>query len=284
MRNNSIFIGFISVFCLLVIQPIWASKNKQPLTLKYDLYAGGIHAMNASIQFEGTSSSYTTAFNAEIQGFLKHIIPWKGSLITTGNLGFHPNFHFIPQDHIRLSLWPDETKRTEMSYDPQGNLLGSHTYFDEDGDKYDYPDDITSAIPRNAMDLVSATITWLHNAQNGKPCDERIPVFDGKRRFDLVLTPVGKETLEVNRYSMFAGDAYKCTVELDMKNERDRRKNEFFKAQENSKKKGQLPTIWMGKPKMDSTLLVPVKMAVHSDYGSLVLHLTDISGNANNLQ
>lgn len=274
-------IHHLVLFFLAALLPITAKA--EPLRLDYDMYAGGIHAMNASILFDSTSSRYSTIFRAEIQGFLRYLLPWKGSLETKGLILYSPEFQYVPQNHTRISLWPDEIKRTEMKYDAQGNLLSSHTYFDEEGKKYDYPDDISAADPRNAPDLVTAATLWMHDAKIGKPCDARIPVFDGKRRFDLVFKPLGNETLTPSRYSSFSGDTYKCAFELDMKNERDRQKNQFYKTQEKSKRKGQPPTIWMGRMK-ENAPLVPVKMAVYSDYGALILHLTKQSGDKDNLK
>lgn len=46
-------------------------------------------------------------------------------------------------------------------------------------------------------------------------CDSRIPIFDGKRRFDAIFRDEGKEEIKANEYSAFAGRAAKCSMYID---------------------------------------------------------------------
>lgn len=46
-----------------------------------------------------------------------------------------------------------------------------------------------------------------------EPCDRRVPVLDGKRRFDLVMIPDGVEDVRRNGPGRFSGEAYKCKLE-----------------------------------------------------------------------
>lgn len=53
-------------------------------------------------------------------------------------------------------------------------------------------------------------------------CDSRRPVFDGKRRFDVIFKDEGKELLPQTENSPFAGEAAKCSMYIDkLKNDDD---------------------------------------------------------------
>ncbi|MCB1522080.1 MAG: DUF3108 domain-containing protein [Hyphomicrobiaceae bacterium] len=49
-----------------------------------------------------------------------------------------------------------------------------------------------------------SAVMMLTRSANGDPCAQKLPVFDGKQRFDLVLTPRGERVLPARRQ---AGDA-----------------------------------------------------------------------------
>lgn len=64
---------------------------------------------------------------------------------------------------------------------------------------------------RGVYDPISA-VMLLTRAHRGHPCDRRIPIFDGKQRFDLVLSPAGRKKIREARPSGQPGLAYVCRV------------------------------------------------------------------------
>lgn len=64
---------------------------------------------------------------------------------------------------------------------------------------------------RGVFDPVSA-IMAMTTATKGHPCRQRIPVFDGKQRFDLVLSPAGRKKIREAARSGQPGMAYVCRV------------------------------------------------------------------------
>lgn len=242
------------------------------MRLSYDLYAGGLHALNATMDMSIKDDSYIIDVEAEVRGFMRHILPWKGSLISKGKK--EPGGRaFVPQTHERISAWPDEVKRTILEYDNEGQLLVSRAVIVEDDKVTKYPNDMDKNAARDAVDLLTATMHMMVTSDESKVCNQSIPVYDGKRRYDLVLKKKGTEQLKTSRYNNFQGKAIRCSFELDMKSAEDRKKNHFFKAQEKSKAQGREPTVWLGKIRPHG-LYVPVKALIKSDYGSLMIHLT----------
>jgi len=64
---------------------------------------------------------------------------------------------------------------------------------------------------RDVYDPVSA-IMALTRSTPGHPCKRRIPIFDGRQRFDLVLSPMGTTQISEARPSGQPEDAYICKV------------------------------------------------------------------------
>ena len=65
---------------------------------------------------------------------------------------------------------------------------------------------------RDVYDPISAVMALTRTA-SGHPCKRRIPIFDGKQRFDLVLSPAGRQKIKEARPSGQPGLAYVCKVQ-----------------------------------------------------------------------
>ena len=64
---------------------------------------------------------------------------------------------------------------------------------------------------KGVIDPLSA-VMMLSRGENGNPCAHRLPVFDGKQRFDLVLSLRGHERISGKGAGSQAGVAYVCQV------------------------------------------------------------------------
>ncbi len=65
---------------------------------------------------------------------------------------------------------------------------------------------------RNVYDPISAVMALTRSSAGRHPCRRRIPIFDGKQRFDLVLSPAGRQKIREARPSGQPGLAYVCKV------------------------------------------------------------------------
>lgn len=65
-----------------------------------------------------------------------------------------------------------------------------------------------------AIDPMAALINlgFLDEGTDGNPCDRTVKVFDGRRRFDLVMTPDGTETFRRRGRNRFEGKTWQCRL------------------------------------------------------------------------
>ena len=243
--------------------------GEHKLALKYDVYAGGFKALNASLVMDLDKKAYDMKLKAETEGFIGSLFPWKASYNTSGHA---EKGLLIPTVYTERSAWRDNEKITEMDYGPNGKVLKSTT---QDGDKTTVDRDIDEVLSANTLDLLTGTLVMLQSAKNTNKCTGKFPVFDGKRRFNITLKDDGTEVLAPSSYSKFEGTAMRCTLTVEPVagfQPKDQKRG-WMAVQNHTEARNKLPTIWLARMK-DSGQVVPVRMEIASAYGSVVAHLS----------
>jgi hypothetical protein len=247
----------------------YAVNQKHKLTLKYDVYAGGFKALNASLEMDLDKKAYDMALQAETQGFIGSLFPWKGAYATSGHA---EKGILIPTVYTERSLWRQSLKVTEMDYAPNGKILKSTTQ--EDGGKITVNRNIDQNLSHDTQDLLTGTLAMLQSVKNTQRCEGKFPVFDGKRRFNIALTDEGVDYIAPSRYSRYSGDAIRCTLKVEPVAgfKKTDAKRGWMAVQNHTEGYNKLPTIWLARMP-DSGQMVPVRMEIASAYGSVVAHL-----------
>jgi hypothetical protein len=105
-------------------------------------------------------------------------------------------------------------------------------------------------------------------AQLGR-CDGSLPVYDGRRRYDLVVTQVGARDLQPSSYGMYSGPAIVCQVAVEplagFKKKKKKRSDRAFPS---------TVKVWLA-PVAEGELAVPVRLEGRTGMGRMVLHLVD---------
>lgn len=261
------------IFLTALLLTIHSAHAKTDLT--YKVFAGGVNAVEATMSVDENKGRYNLFFTAKTRGLLGKLAPWSGSFESDGwvkGIGDHQ-----PQKHTSISVWKEEKEVKEYIYNNSGAF--KKLKITEDGvDKS--PGKIDSKLTNNTIDLLAATMNVMDTAGTKNKCEGTSEVFDGKRRFKLMFKPDGTEKLTKNRYNIYDGDAIKCTVEIKpISGKWHEKPRGWLSIQEQGRKKGSLPTIWLGKVK-GSELYMPVKIRVKTEYGTLFMHLKSVKGNA----
>ncbi len=244
------------------------SAKRRDVGLDYTIYFGGFEALqlNARLAFEGTRYELKAAMKT--QGFVGFMFPWSLRTDASGKV-----------DAARVRPFRAHSERVW-----RGKKGWMTLRFDEDGPKVVSsnskrkrieipPDDL-----RDAVDVASAILLLSHAVQSGQKCDTKVPVFDGKRRFDFVVDRVGEERLVRNRYSAFSGTALLCQVAMEMLHGK-KRENDYggFGSQ------GRNAAIWIA-PIFEGVPPIPVRVQYDTRWGMVVAHLTraDFDGDGEN--
>lgn len=244
-------------------------KADEHLAFFYNIYAGGVHALTAEFDLSLGAQSYGVALQAQTQGMIGSLFPWKGEYATTG---ITQNGEFAPLIHESRSKWKENTKITSLEYDKDGRFVESR--LDKDG-KETVKNDFNGALTKETVDMLTGALRLFQSGNEHNNCEGKAAVFDGKRRFNIVFKADGKDTIAPSKYSSYSGDALRCIVEVEPVagfKKKDMHKG-WMAVQEHTKARKKLPTLWLAAP-FEGAPVVPVRMEISSAYGSVVAHLS----------
>ena len=127
---------------------------------------------------------------------------------------------------------------------------------------------VSPARLKGAIDPAGAFLALLSRFDGDGKCESRIPVFDGRRLYELVgrVDGDGAGSLKAGRYSPFAGPTVDCLLRLE--------KKAGFKQKDGRarKRRDTRMQLRMGSV-FDEVPPVPVRLSADTRYGSLVAYL-----------
>lgn len=261
---------FILSFCVSVTSLMGnALAGDVRNVLTYQVYAGGVHVVETDLVLERVDETYDIQLAAKTTGWLGGLVPWEGVFATQGIV---TNEVFMPVQHQSKSTWKEETKTKTFAF-KDGDVVS--LTIEEEGREPETPE-IIDELVRGTTDILSATMSIMTRMEHSFMCEGEADIFDGSRRFTLYFKDRGEVQLEASRYNMYEGAARYCTVEIEPKGGKWHEKPRgWLSIQEQGRKKGTLPSMWMGH--VDGlSYAVPVKIMVKTDYGALMMHLVNV--------
>lgn len=248
-------------------------ENAQPYDyqkMRYDVYAGGIHAVTADMTLDYRHQGhYTMRFGAETRGLLGSLAPWSGTFESKGWV--LPKRKLVPQTHESIATWRDEREVKTYRYDKEDGFQDITYLYVGKKPKTEIPDEeLTEA----TIDALSATMAVMEAVSDGGECAGESEVFDGKRRYKLIFRHKGFVMLEKTRYNAYSGPAVECTAEVEpIAGKWYTKPRGWLSIQEQGRSLGTMPTVWMAQV-VPNAVVVPVRVRVKTQYGTLFMHMT----------
>lgn len=231
-----------------------------PMNATYEVYFGGFHVLTADAQWERGAEGYRITGRAETQGFIGWMHPWKGDTETRGRFA---GGKIVPQLHENRGTSSEGEKLVRLSYDPQGALTDSLVQPAQDWDeRHPLPADAEEGT-LDPLSVVAGLSEILH--QGGR-CEGTFPVFDGRKRYDLIVSDAGESLLEPTDYSVFSGKARGCRLDYELLGGH---RIERSKYAETARER----IVWVARPQEDAPL-IPVRLQIETAYGTVMAHLT----------
>ncbi|HVY12680.1 MAG TPA: DUF3108 domain-containing protein [Alphaproteobacteria bacterium] len=240
------------------------------LRLSYAIYLGGIHLMDSTTEFTRNGPVYHVTMRAGTQGLVRRLIPWDAELNSKGTLVSET---IKPMEGTIITRWKDEPAKVEFHYE---NGKEVKTVF-EPPNKDDKNEPVPEALRQSALDPLNGIVQMMTGVAYGKGCAQTVPVFDGHRRFDVIMQDKGTAQLKGDGYSPFSGPANKCEVQFAMRagTRKDREGSHFWDDEKNG---ARAPVhIYLAKVKNGLPPL-PVRAETDSFFGGVMVHLTNIEG------
>jgi len=248
--------------------PVAVAPVKKPqINATYRLYAGGLSVVDVNVNYNLQPASYNVFATASTRGMWASLVPWRNVIKSYGTIAADGRLQ--PEGARYDDVWREKARTQEFTFKPDGHVDVVAT----PAHKRDGRIEATPEQRRGAIDPLSAVISVItHGAEQG--CQGKIPAYDGRRVYNLVLNNKGAEELRSNRYSMFAGSATRCEVTFEPVAgfpPAGSKSPGFWSAKDNSDKKNPL-IIWLAKPAPDLPEL-PVRIQSSVELGTLVAHI-----------
>jgi hypothetical protein len=238
-----------------------------PIYTTYDVYVGGIHLVAAQVWFEEKGNNYHAVVRAKTVGLIGKFFPWNTIL---DGYGLIKDDRFEPQEFFTRDEWGHKPKITKLHFTTSGDVLPEFDPPSHDENR----EIVTSDQRRSSLDPITALLQMLAHVAVDKSCAIPVPVFDGKRRFDITGHDAGYDNISDDDYNIYTGKARLCDADFTMISGewKDREHARFWQKTETES--GREPFhIWLA-PVATNLPEIPVRMESGSVGGLVVIHLT----------
>jgi hypothetical protein len=156
-------------------------------------------------------------------------------------------------------------QRLHVDYRPDGTPSGSAT-----PPPRDPVTPVNFAQLAGTIDSLTAYLLLERQVAKGGGCGLKVPVFDGRHRYDLAFSDAGHPVLSPAEGQNFTGETRACRMA--------RREIGGFYVDRNHEEGARSGTIWYATQLMPGDLAVPVRMAMQTEMGEVALFLSKLRG------
>ncbi|MGO8955641.1 MAG: DUF3108 domain-containing protein [Rhodomicrobium sp.] len=172
----------------------------------YGIHFLGAHIGEFKIRSSITNRRYTLQANADVSVFFG-AVSWQG---VTNSSGLMTANGPVPQNYSFRYATNDRREAVEIRFQQR---MVSDIIINPPAHPGARSVPITAADLQNVVDPLSAVVLLSQarlSRHSGDACNKRLPIFDGKIRYDLVLSPKGTRT--IGSSGKLHGTAYVCRV------------------------------------------------------------------------
>lgn len=271
--------------------PATVPAPRVQVDLDYRVYYAGARVGGMVVDIGLGPRAYEMKMHLETVGLAGKLFPWwmnahsRGSVDGTG---------VTPGAAGQRNQWRGKDRWVELRYrEGEAIIIGAEPAPDEDD-----RDAVNGSMRRNTLDLASAVLRVILSMDRGRRCGGSIPVFDGRRRYDMVLRHHSTERLSATSHSPYSGPAESCAVTMKriggFKRDDDRYgdgESETTYGYDSDRGRGwreedRHAHIWIGRVFADAPPM-PVRLELDTPYGTLRAHLyeaeADVGGDRRRL-
>ena len=184
-----------------------AAEPPTGYTASYKVYTAGLHALDFELAATVAAERFVARMSASPHGIIAKFIPWALEASSAGVLAAG---ELRPRRHRSANWWRGEQRWVEIDFDGEGPVdLRAEPASEGDG-----MGAIAAAMLVGAIDPVSAINGIILSNADGVLCPPRTPVFDGRRRYDMVMERLPARTLK-GRGDRYGGVVEGCRLTLE---------------------------------------------------------------------
>ena len=226
----------------------------EPFRLEYRVDFGNLRVIEAEVRFDVDSNRYEITGSGMALGPLAWYSEWRGETRTVGRIDGN---RLLPTLHQNSGSWRGENRSAMLKYLGLADISVSTE---------PPPDPIrVTAVPPETIpgtvDPLSAILQLLSQVAETGSCQGQAEVFDGRRRYDLLVSDRGTATLPADRPWDFRGLGRLCAL-------KSARIGGFWRDREGRADENAERVVWLAP--LQQGLWVPVRMEFPAPIGSII--------------
>lgn len=234
--------------------------SAETLGARYEIYTGGFKALSIEARAVVSDHTYDVEAGLKTLGVIDWILRFTQKLEVRGRIGAATT----PLLYLTDGTFFGNRRSTRLDYREDGRIEAV-LHPAQDDDRPPVPDDMKLG----SIDPISAFIALNRAAaETGRPCNGKVPVFDGRRRFNLVLEEDGLGVVEPSHHTVFSGAAVRCKVQME-------RLAGFQPNPQFNTKAPRISILYVARFG-DGALWLPVRLESDSSFGYVVGHLVEV--------
>jgi hypothetical protein len=243
----------------LALLPWPAAAAPVPLAVRYEAYVAGFPVVSFAFRLDETGKAYTLDGEVKTVGLLRLFYRLDLATDSTGTIAagtLKPSFH---EQQVRIR---GHERMARLDYPGDGTVKTVLVPPVDAGRPKPTPQETIETLdPLSAILAIGRSVT-----ATGR-CDGRFSVFDGRRRYDLVLADDGTQRLEKSAEYGYAGEVRRCSVAAV--------KIAGFSWDQDYSPHTTDGRVWFAAPRPGAPAL-PVRIEFSSGWGFVSVHLTKI--------
>ncbi|MDH3738798.1 MAG: DUF3108 domain-containing protein, partial [Alphaproteobacteria bacterium] len=185
--------------------PSSGTQTGDGFRLSYDVYKSGFRALSLDFDVVLNGGGYHTNARLESAGIIGWLFKWRLDAVSKGQL---QDAAVVPQRHRFANHWRGKVRTVEIAY--------RHGVPSQVRAEPPYGEDVKRAVSANllsgAVDPMSAVTAIVLENATGALCRPTTAVYDGRRRYDARLTPLGTINLKASNFAAYTGPAEGCRL------------------------------------------------------------------------
>lgn len=181
-----------------------ATGPASELTFVWTLHVGGVSLGTIGYKSRFVGETYSSVSKLKTSGIVNS---FYAAVIEAGSSGWVRGAMLAPVQYDSNYEGEKATQRVALAYTPAGiNLVADPMY-----DVRRFP--VSEEQKKGTLDPLSGITFALSGitVTPDKPCGDTIPIFDGRRRYDIALTYVGQDTISSGQGG-YSGPVTECRI------------------------------------------------------------------------
>ncbi len=186
-----------------------SAAEAETIGARYEVYTGGFKALSIQARAAIGDRTYDVEANLKTTGAIDWILRFTQKVEGRGRI----ETTATPRLYISDGTFLGTPRLTRLDYRPDG---GVDARLDPPNNDDDDRTPVPEAMKAGTIDPITAFVALNRAAvASGSPCSGKVPIFDGRRRFNLVLEEDGVTAVEPSQYTAFSGPALRCKVHME---------------------------------------------------------------------